>query len=130
MELESDLYGSSVKFDGRVVGLGAGTGSVFSALPSQNATGNWIKVVQRLPVRVALDPAQLRAHPLRIGLSMRVTVSTRDRSGASLALAPQTTPRYESPDTDAVLAEADARIARIVGTNSGAASPDAARPAA
>jgi membrane fusion protein (multidrug efflux system) len=91
VELESDLYGSSVKFDGRVVGLGAGTGSVFSALPSQNATGNWIKVVQRLPVRVALDPAQLRAHPLRIGLSMRVTVSTRDRSGASLALAPQTT---------------------------------------
>jgi membrane fusion protein (multidrug efflux system) len=68
--LTSDLYGSSIVFHGRVVGIGGGTGSAFSVIPAQNATGNWIKVVQRLPVRVALDPKELAAHPLRVGLSM------------------------------------------------------------
>ncbi len=72
--LTSDLYGSDVVFHGRVVGLGGGTGSAFSMIPAQNATGNWIKVVQRLPVRIALDPKELEAHPLRVGLSMNVEV--------------------------------------------------------
>jgi membrane fusion protein (multidrug efflux system) len=119
VELTSDLYGSAVKFTGRVAGLGAGTGSAFAALPAQNATGNWIKVVQRLPVRIVLDPAQLKDHPLRIGLSMRVAVATRDRTGPTLAGAPQPTPRYEAPATDAVLVEADQVIARLVRANAG-----------
>jgi membrane fusion protein (multidrug efflux system) len=72
--LTSDLYGSDVVFHGTVLGLGGGTGSAFSMIPAQNATGNWIKVVQRLPVRVALDPNELIQHPLRVGLSMNATV--------------------------------------------------------
>jgi membrane fusion protein, multidrug efflux system len=77
----SDLYGRSVVFHGRVAGLGAGTGSAFALLPAQNATGNWIKIVQRVPVRIALDPRELQAHPLQIGLSMNVDVSVRDQDG-------------------------------------------------
>jgi membrane fusion protein (multidrug efflux system) len=80
--LTADLYGSKVKYDGKVVGLSAGTGSAFALLPAQNATGNWIKVVQRVPVRIELDPKQLAAHPLRIGLSMHAEVDLHDRSGA------------------------------------------------
>jgi membrane fusion protein (multidrug efflux system) len=72
--LTCDLYGSSVKFHGRVAGIGGGTGSAFAVIPAQNATGNWIKVVQRIPVRIALDPAELKDHPLRVGLSMNVTI--------------------------------------------------------
>jgi membrane fusion protein (multidrug efflux system) len=74
VKLISDLYGNDVVYDGRVQGFAGGTGSAFAAIPAQNATGNWIKVVQRLPVRVRLDPQQLAEHPLRVGLSMRVTV--------------------------------------------------------
>lgn len=77
--LTSDLYGSDVVFHGRVVGLGGGTGSAFSVIPAQNATGNWIKVVQRLPVRIALDPKEIAAHPLRVGLSMTAEVDIADR---------------------------------------------------
>ena len=72
--LTSDLYGGGVKFHGRVVGLSGGTGSAFSLIPAQNASGNWIKVVQRLPVRIALDPRELAAHPLRVGLSMKAKI--------------------------------------------------------
>ncbi len=78
--LTADLYGSRVTYHGKVVGLSGGSGSAFSAIPAQNATGNWIKVVQRLPVRIALDPAELRAHPLQVGLSMEVDVDTASRS--------------------------------------------------
>jgi membrane fusion protein (multidrug efflux system) len=74
VELESDLYGGDVVYHGRVVGLSGGTGAAFALIPAQNATGNWIKVVQRLPVRIEVDPAELRAHPLRVGLSMDVSV--------------------------------------------------------
>ncbi|MGN6517082.1 MAG: HlyD family secretion protein [Rhizomicrobium sp.] len=81
----ADLYGGSVTYHGHVEGLGAGTGSAFALLPPQNASGNWIKVVQRLPVRVALDPKELREHPLRVGLSVDVEVDVRDTSGASIA---------------------------------------------
>jgi membrane fusion protein, multidrug efflux system len=76
--LHSDFYGDDVEFRGRVVGFAGGTGAAFALIPAQNATGNWIKVVQRLPVRIALDPAQLREYPLRVGLSMHVTVDTRE----------------------------------------------------
>ena len=86
VELHADLYGGKVTYHGKVVGFSAGTGSAFSALPAQNATGNWIKVVQRLPVRIALDPVELRAHPLQVGLSMQVDVETRERGGEGKAL--------------------------------------------
>ncbi|MGF6935546.1 membrane fusion protein (multidrug efflux system) [Paraburkholderia sp. UCT70] len=76
VELTSDLYGSKVVYHGKVAGLAGGAGSAFAMIPAQNATGNWIKVVQRLPVRIAIDPADLRAHPLGIGLSMEATVDT------------------------------------------------------
>jgi membrane fusion protein (multidrug efflux system) len=74
--LTADLYGKKIKFHGKVRGLSGGTGSAFSLIPAQNATGNWIKVVQRLPVRIDLDPADLKAHPLRIGLSMKAEIDT------------------------------------------------------
>ena len=74
--LTSDLYGKGVKFHGKVVGVSGGTGSAFAVIPAQNATGNWIKVVQRLPVRIALDPSELAKHPLRVGLSMDVDIDT------------------------------------------------------
>jgi membrane fusion protein (multidrug efflux system) len=74
--LTSDLWGDGVKFHGRIVGMAGGTGAAFSVIPAQNATGNWIKVVQRLPVRIALDPAELARHPLRVGLSMNVDIDT------------------------------------------------------
>lgn len=77
VELQADLYGSSVKYKGSVVGFSGGSGSAFAAIPAQNATGNWIKVVQRLPVRIQLDAAELQKNPLRVGLSMQVTVDTR-----------------------------------------------------
>ena len=77
VELTSDLYGSSVQFHGQVVGLGGGTGAAFALIPAQNATGNWVKVVQRLPVRIAIAPADLKAHPLRVGLSMEAVIDTR-----------------------------------------------------
>ena len=72
--LTSDLYGGGVKFHGKVRGLAGGTGSAFSLIPAQNASGNWIKVVQRVPVRITLDPAELTKHPLRVGLSMKVKI--------------------------------------------------------
>ncbi len=81
VSLHADVYGGDIEFHGTVTGLGAGTGSAFALLPAQNATGNWIKVVQRLPVRIALSKTELEAHPLRIGLSMNVEVDTHDREG-------------------------------------------------
>lgn len=77
VELTSDYYGGDVVYRGRVVGIAGGTGAAFSLIPAQNATGNWVKVVQRLPVRIALDPKQLKDHPLRVGLSMEATIDTR-----------------------------------------------------
>jgi membrane fusion protein (multidrug efflux system) len=77
-ELVSDLYGHDVVYHGRVAGIGAGSGAAFSVIPAQNATGNWIKVVQRVPVRIELDPAQLAEHPLRVGLSMHATIDVSE----------------------------------------------------
>jgi membrane fusion protein (multidrug efflux system) len=76
VELEADLYGGKVKYHGLVSGFAGGTGSAFAVIPAQNATGNWLKVVQRVPVRIALNPEELRAHPLRVGLSMKATIDT------------------------------------------------------
>lgn len=78
VELTSDFYGSGVVFHGKVKGLAGGTGAAFALIPAQNATGNWVKVVQRLPVRIRLDPADVKAHPLRVGLTMDAVIDTRD----------------------------------------------------
>jgi membrane fusion protein (multidrug efflux system) len=125
--LRADVYGTKVVFHGRVAGFGAGTGSAFSLLPAQNATGNWVKIVQRVPVRVALDPAELAAHPLQIGLSMRADVETRDRSGTRLpqlasSATPWSTEVFGSND-----ALADARVAAIISANEAAPVRAAAR---
>jgi membrane fusion protein (multidrug efflux system) len=116
--LTADLYGSSVKYHGTVVGFSAGTGASFALLPAQNATGNWIKVVQRLPVRIVLDPKDLAAHPLQVGLSMRVAVSTANREGARL---PQQTaasaPTYATGVFDDADRQAQARVDAIIAAN-------------
>jgi membrane fusion protein (multidrug efflux system) len=113
--LTADAYGSKVKYRGHVEGFSAGTGAAFAVLPAQNATGNWIKVVQRLPVRIRLDQRELDAHPLRIGLSMQTEVETRDRSGTQLGAA--TTTSYKTDVFSRYGEEADARIERIIADN-------------
>ncbi len=124
--LEADLYGGKVEYQGRIVGFAAGTGSAFSLLPAQNATGNWIKVVQRVPVRIAIDRKQLTDHPLRIGLSVVAKVDTADQHGEQLATASRVDQSYQTnalaPDTHA----ADALVERIIATNLGAARETAA----
>jgi membrane fusion protein (multidrug efflux system) len=84
-EVSADIYGGDVTYHGKIVGLGAGSGSAFALLPPQNASGNWIKIVQRVPVRIALDPKELSQHPLRVGLSVDVSVDVRDGSGSAVA---------------------------------------------
>ena len=80
MTLQADLYGGAVTYHGTVEGFSGGSGAAFAAIPAQNATGNWIKVVQRVPVRIKLDPEQLAANPLKVGLSMTARIDTRDHS--------------------------------------------------
>src|SRR5213082_625530 len=126
--LTADLYGGRVEFHGRVEGLGLGTGAAFALLPAQNATGNWIKVVQRVPVRITLDPRQLAAHPLRIGLSMHATVDVRDDSGQQLTRAPRQEPVLTTSAYDIDRREIAARIEQIVGENERA--PQASREVA
>lgn len=115
----SDFYGDEVKYTGKVVGLDMGTGSAFSLLPAQNATGNWIKVVQRLPVRIELDAKQLADHPLRIGLSSLVTVDTTNRDGQVLANQARSTPAYESNAREISLEPVNTLINNIVQANAG-----------
>ena len=112
--MTSDLYGGGVTYHGKVVGLGAGTGSVFALLPPQNASGNWIKVVQRLPVRISIDGGELRKHPLRLGLSMNVVVDIRNRAGAALAQRPADRPAASTAVYTHELAGADAAAAAII----------------
>lgn len=119
VEVYADIYGNTVRYNGQVQSLGIGTGAAFALLPAQNATGNWIKIVQRVPVRIALtQPEQLISHPLRIGLSMQVSVDLHDRSGALLA--------QRSPEpllaTDVYLdqlSQSDALIEQIIKANGG-----------
>lgn len=113
-ELKADVYGSQVTYHGTVQGLGAGTGAAFSLLPAQNATGNWIKVVQRVPVRIALDAKELAAHPLRVGLSMEVTVDTSEQGGKTLADAPRAQAVASTKVYDTLDREIDSRIRAIV----------------
>ena len=118
-ELIADIYGRQVKYKGTVVGLDAGTGSAFALLPAQNATGNWIKVVQRVPVRIRLDPKQVAEHPLRIGLSMHVTVFTKDRSADSVNTKTVKTQSYRTDVFANELSEADALVEKIIKQNIG-----------
>jgi membrane fusion protein (multidrug efflux system) len=120
VKLSADVYGRQVVFDGRIGGLGAGTGAAFALLPAQNATGNWIKVVQRVPVRITLDPKQLAAHPLRLGLSMTVSVDVTDTGGRTLADGARATPVAQTQVFDVITAQADAEVARIIASHGGA----------
>jgi membrane fusion protein (multidrug efflux system) len=120
--LHADVYGGKVTFHGRLVGLSAGSGSAFALLPAQNASGNWIKIVQRVPVRIALDPQELAAHPLRVGLSMKAEVDIRDSGGAPMSSQVRSTPR----PTQASAADdpgVEALIQRIVTQNAGHPTP-------
>jgi membrane fusion protein (multidrug efflux system) len=112
--ITSDMYGGDIVYHGRVVGLAAGSGNAFALLPPQNASGNWIKIVQRVPVRIALDPRELTSNPLRVGLSVTATVDTASQSGprlASNAMQPYT------GDTNVGDPAVEARIRRIVAAN-------------
>jgi membrane fusion protein, multidrug efflux system len=118
VEIESDVYGGKVKYKGKVESLGVGTGSAFSLLPAQNATGNWIKIVQRVPVRIVFDdPTQLDKHPLRLGMSLTVDVSLHDQNGPTLAQQSPTQPAFSTDVYKQQLAKADAAIIRIVHAN-------------
>ena len=113
----ADLYGGHVTYHGRVAGLGLGTGSAFALLPAQNATGNWIKVVQRVPVRIELEPRELSAHPLRIGLSTVVTVDIRETSGPQLAQTARQQPVLSTRVFDIDRSEIRTRIEQIIEEN-------------
>ncbi|OOG48653.1 efflux RND transporter periplasmic adaptor subunit [Rhodanobacter sp. C01] len=118
VDIRSDVYGSAVTYKGKVESLGVGTGSAFALLPAQNATGNWIKIVQRIPVRIVFtDPKQLDQHPLRIGLSTDVDVSLHDQNGPMLAQQPPTQPAFSTDVYEKQLAQADGLIAQIIHAN-------------
>jgi len=116
--LSADLYGDDVAFHGKIEGIAMGTGAAFALLPAQNASGNWIKIVQRVPVRIALDRNELAQHPLRLGLSMRVEVDTHERDGAVLATLPSAQTPATTPVYDAAGNRVDEMIDDIVRTNS------------
>lgn len=122
VEVHADLYGSDVTYHGTIDSLGAGTGSAFALLPAQNATGNWIKIVQRVPVRIHINRDELADHPLRIGLSTTVEVDLHDQSGPVLAQQPPRQASFSTSVYDEQLAEADALIARLIHENSAAGS--------
>lgn len=115
----ADIYGDDVVYHGKVVGLDMGTGSAFSLLPAQNATGNWIKVVQRLPVRIELNPEEIAHHPLRIGLSTLVKIDVADKSGHALAGTVRQQAAYSSDALTLDLAPVNQLIADIVRSNAG-----------
>jgi len=117
--ITTDVYGGSVEFHGHVIGLSAGTGSAFSLLPPQNASGNWIKVVQRVPVKIALMPEELEKHPLRLGLSTTTSIDTRDRSGAVLAAEPVSDIHENTVSYQQDLKAADEAAAAIIRANAG-----------
>jgi membrane fusion protein (multidrug efflux system) len=124
--LHTDIYGGDVTYHGHVVGIAAGSGNAFALLPSQNASGNWIKIVQRVPVRILLEPSELKAHPLRVGLSTTVRVDLHDTSGPLMTTAVRNMPQptqASAGDDPAV----GARIAAIIGDNAGPKAHEPAR---
>ena len=114
--VHADIYGDDVEYTGKVAGLAAGSGSAFALLPAQNASGNWIKIVQRVPVRIALDPEQLKKNPLRVGLSMHAKIEIRDTSGPTIATTVRSAvqPLQKSDGDDPAI---DQRIAEIIHKN-------------
>ncbi len=124
--VHTDLYGGGVTYHGHVVGMAAGSGNAFALLPSQNASGNWIKIVQRVPVRILLDPKELQAHPLRVGLSTTVSVDLHDASGPLMTLAVRNVPQptQQSAGNDPAVGE---RIAEIIAENAGPKAHEPAR---
>ena len=119
--LVADLYGKKIRYKGTVAGLGVGTGAAFSLLPAQNATGNWIKVVQRVPVRIALDAQQLAANPLRVGLSMDAEVDVSHKDGKTLADAPRDAAQAHTQTYGRQDDAANADVRRVIAANSGKA---------
>jgi membrane fusion protein (multidrug efflux system) len=119
VELQADVYGKKVDYHGTVEGLGAGTGAAFALLPAQNATGNWIKVVQRVPVRVKLDPKELAEHPLRVGLSMDAKVDVHDTNGRMLADGSRAAGVGATKVFDEISSAADSDVRRIIAANGG-----------
>lgn len=120
VEIEADIYGSSVRYSGSIDSIGAGTGSAFALLPAQNATGNWIKIVQRVPVRIHINADELAKHPLRVGLSMTVDVNLHDQSGPVLAQQPPQKASFTTNVYEQQLADAEALIARLIDSNGAA----------
>lgn len=118
VEVRADLYGSSVHYHGKVLGISAGTGSTFELLPPENATGNWIKVVRRVPVRIGLRESELKRHPLRLGLSMSVSVNVHNTQGSALGEAPAGRTTTSTNVYQGVLQKANARIDAIIRANS------------
>ncbi len=126
VELSADVYGKNVKYHGTIEGLGAGTGAAFALLPAQNATGNWIKVVQRVPVRVRLDARELVDHPLRLGLSMEARVDVSKTDGRMLADAAAAPQEVQTAVFEQDNREADTRVQQIIGQHGGGGSRTAA----
>lgn len=119
VKLTADLYGKKIEYTGQVAGLGMGTGAAFALLPAQNATGNWIKVVQRVPVRVTLDAAQLAQNPLRVGLSMLATVDVSKQDGKMLADTPRAAALVQTKVYEALDAGAAEEVRKIIAANMG-----------
>jgi len=126
VKLLADLYGKKVEYKGTVAGLGVGTGAAFSLLPAQNATGNWIKVVQRVPVRIALDAKQIADNPLRVGLSMDAEVDVSNKEGKTLAGVPRTPAPSATPTVDTHDDAASEDVRRVIAANMGKAARSAA----
>jgi membrane fusion protein (multidrug efflux system) len=118
VELRSDLYGDDVVYHGRIKGFSPGTGAAFALLPAQNASGNWIKIVQRVPVRIALDPQELAEHPLRVGLSMHAEVDLHDQGGTVVA-EPSSAVAATMADRPERDEQTEAMVARVIAENSG-----------
>ncbi|AMO49806.1 membrane fusion protein, multidrug efflux system [Kosakonia oryzendophytica] len=123
--LTADLYGEDVEYQGTIESLGIGTGSAFSLLPAQNASGNWIKIIQRLPVRITLDPHDMEKHPLRVGLSMSVRVDIRDTDGHLLPQQTVAAPRFTTDVYQNALDQADQLVAKILHDNNQAIASNA-----
>ena len=117
VRITTDLYGGEIVYHGHVQGLGAGSGNAFALLPPQNASGNWIKIVQRVPVRIALDSAELGDHPLRLGLSVAADVDVRDQSGPAVTNTTRAATVMRADSDDTALTQANNRIARIIAKN-------------